>query len=49
MARQGGSYIKKKDGSLKLVHRTQPAVTEKKPKAVKSTAKPSEVITDENA
>lgn len=47
MAREGGSYTKEKDGSLKLVHRTQPALKEQ-PKAAKPAVKKSEVNTDEN-
>jgi len=48
MAREGGSYIKEKDGSLKLVQRTQP-VLKKQPKAVTPAIKKSEVITNEDA
>ena len=49
MAREGGSYIKEKDGSLKLVHRTQPAAAKQKPiKAVEVTAK-REVTTNEDS
>ena len=49
MAREGGSYIKEKDGSLKLVHRTQPAGSQK-PKAVQSKpAKKPEVNVNEDA
>lgn len=48
MAREGGSYIKEKDGSLTLVQRTQPAVKKEPIKAVKP-AKKSEVVTDESA
>lgn len=47
--RNGGSYIKQKDGSLKLVHCTQPPAPKTQPKAVANTAKKSEVIADENA
>ncbi|MCB0251927.1 MAG: hypothetical protein KDI07_25385 [Anaerolineae bacterium] len=50
MAREGGSYIKEKDGSLKLVHRTQPAAAKQKPiKAVEVTAKKREVTTNEDS
>jgi len=47
MAREGGSYIRNKDGSLKLVHRTQPAGT-KTTEAVKPAETKSEVSTNEN-
>ena len=46
MAREGGSYIKEKDGSLKLVQRTQPALKEQ-PKAAKPAVK--KVTTNEDA
>ncbi|MFT5766738.1 MAG: hypothetical protein ACI9DH_000557 [Halioglobus sp.] len=46
-AREGGSYIKEKDGSVKLVQRTKPAAI-KSTKAVKPAIK-AEVSTDENA
>lgn len=48
-AREGGSYIKEKDGSLKLVQNTKPAPAEQKPTAVVDTAKTDEVITNEDA
>jgi hypothetical protein len=50
--RKGGSYLKQKDGSLKLVHRTarpnETAAPTATP-AAKPAPKPSEVTTDEDA
>jgi len=45
MAREGGSYIKEKDGSLTLVQRTQPAGAKEPKKAAK---KQGEVKTNED-
>ena len=47
MARAGGSYIKQKDGSLKLADRAQEPVAEKTIKAVKPAETP-EVSTNED-
>lgn len=50
--RKGGSYLKQKDGSRKLVHRTERAKTfaaKPAPPAAKPAQKTSEVTTDENA
>ncbi|MCB0249762.1 MAG: hypothetical protein KDI07_14405 [Anaerolineae bacterium] len=48
-AREGGSYTKEKDGSLKLVQRTQPQAAKTETKAVEPAAKKREVSTDEDA
>lgn len=47
MAREGGSYLKQKDGSVKLVHRTQPAP--QKPKEKPAQGKKTEVNANEIA
>lgn len=47
MVRSGGSYLKQKDGSVKLVHRTEPA--NNKPAAAKPAPNKKEVKNSEGA
>lgn len=48
MAREGGSYIKEQDGSLKLVQRTQPAAV-KQSRAKANAGAKKEVVINEDA